>query len=132
MNRNSWKEQRLAVPLMSAPRILHAGLATHGVARGTPPPERFHHNEDLWAIHCHTYSAVLNMAGHEFPVRPGFISLVAPETTMDFQFEGRSSHFYALFQLTGDGTGQTETIAVMRDFGSKFEQLNAELGRVVT
>jgi AraC-like DNA-binding protein len=110
----SWREVQWPIPLESKPEIVEMGLAVHGL-----PIERFRHRGNVWAVHLHRYTANLVIAGEEFPLRPGCISVVRPETEMEFHFRGRSLHFYALFELPPTQSSQTSVRAV-QILGKRF------------
>lgn len=132
MAHQSWSSVHFHVPLNNRPQIVNAGLAQHGHGRVQPPPREVHcHRAGIWAIHCHQYRAELAMAGTVFPIRPGYLSLVAPQVSMDFRFAGPCQHYYVLFALPGP-SGDNLAAPAMRDLGIQYEAVNARLARVVS
>lgn len=110
----NWRDVQWPIPLDSKPDIVEMGLAVHGL-----PVERFRHRGNVWAVHLHRYTANLFMADAEFPLRPGCITVVRPETEMEFHFQGRSLHYYALFELPRTESHHT-SIRAMRVMGRRF------------
>jgi AraC-like DNA-binding protein len=117
----TWQKATWTMPLNAKPQIVDMGLAVHGL-----PVEWFRHR-GLWAVHFHRYSAELYMAGQLFPVAPSFVTVVAPDTEMEFHFRGRSPHLYILFRLP-----QTTTDAVRIHAMQEREQDFAVLDATVT
>jgi AraC family transcriptional regulator len=115
----SWQDVSWNISLQSPPRIVDAGLAVHGL-----PVERFRHPH-LWAVHFHRYSANLTMAGEVFPLRPHHVTVVQPDTQMEFHFQGRSPHLYVLFLL--ENSANRVLIPAMQNLGRRFSLLDAEM-----
>lgn len=127
----NWKALRASFPLDNRPFILNAGLAQHGISRTLPPaPEQHCHSAGVWALHAHQYTAQLKMQGISGQVHAGYLSLVAPQVRMEFQFPGPCQHFYVLFLMQGERPALTETPA-MQDLGARFDGVNARLAAVV-
>jgi len=114
----SWEEVTWPMPLDAQPEIVEMGLAVHGL-----PVEKFRHR-GLWAMHFHRYSAELYMAGQLFPLALGCVTVVAPDTEMEFHFRGRSPHLYILFRLPEPGPSFLH-VRAMQERTEDFEVLDA-------
>jgi AraC-like DNA-binding protein len=115
----TWQEVVWNIPLQAQPHIVDAGLAVHGL-----PVERFRHPQ-LWAVHFHRYSANLHMAATDFPVHPNCVTVVQPDTQMEFHFQGRSPHLYALFRF--EQSSNRVLIPAMQNLGRRFAALDMEV-----
>ncbi len=105
---DTWREAIWPMRLDTAPQIVDMGLAVHGL-----PVERFRHR-GIWAVHFHRYTAELYMAGRLFPIAPGYVTVVAPDTEMEFHFRGRSPHLYVLFRLPRAATGSLPMLTMQQ------------------
>lgn len=62
--------------LVSPPRVISQGRATHGV-RGLVDVFRL---PDLWSLHLYGYAGELEVDGTAYAIMPGSISLVPPDS----------------------------------------------------
>ena len=51
----------------------------------------------LWSLHCYNYNARLIVAGRDYEIHPGTVSLIPPETEMLYEWGGVVRHPFALF-----------------------------------
>lgn len=121
------------IPLENPPRIIEAGLAIHGEKRAGEAQnsiEHFEHRDGVWAIHLHAYRADLKMCGQNFEIFPGFFSVVAPKTNMEFAFRGRSSHFYVLFRFD-EARGEIR-VPAMQDLSARSSEIARQMEAILT
>ncbi|RYG75273.1 AraC family transcriptional regulator [bacterium] len=52
-----------------------------------------------WSLHLYDYRASLRVGETKFDLHPGCVTLIPPNTPMEYRFCGLSSHLYAHFQL---------------------------------
>ena len=91
----------VSLPLSRAPRVANAGLGVHGV--GTAH-DRFQLPR-LWQLHLYRYHAAYRVGGEELSISPGTLSLVPPDTVVEYGYRGRSEHLYVHFDLPEDVAG---------------------------
>lgn len=79
------------------PLVVNAGVGVHGINTAVD----VFRLPDLWQLHLYSYSASFAADGVHFDLRPGTVSLVAPGTTVEFRYRGRSEHLYVHFAMDG-------------------------------
>lgn len=99
------------INLDQKPKILRIGEDTQG-----HKPVEFWCLEKSWVLHLYRYEALLNLDGHDFPIRPGCLSLTPPGAMARYHFQGKSTHLYVIFDLPGKGSA-TWRIPAMQDLG---------------
>ncbi|NUP52515.1 MAG: helix-turn-helix transcriptional regulator [Catenulispora sp.] len=79
------------------PVIANAGVGVHGINTARD----VFRLPDLWQLHLYSYNAAFAADGVWYDLRPGVVSLVPPDTTVEFRYRGRSEHLYVHFELAG-------------------------------
>lgn len=117
------------VPLGRAPRVLNAGVGIHGVGAAH---DRFR-LPHLWQLHLYGYTAEYAVDGTRMPIGPDTVSLVPPNTVVDYWYRGRSEHLYVHFDLPGaEGEdGPVHEIPVVQQAGETAGFLGALLTRAI-
>lgn len=76
--------------LDAPPEVVSLGRGVHGRDR--------HHDRfrlpELWSLHLYDYRAEMLVEGHRFAIRPGTMTLVPPDSLIDYFYEGPSNHWY--------------------------------------
>ncbi len=99
------------VSLAEPPVVVSAGVGRHGTTRSV---DRFHLHE-LWSLHLYSYQATLTVDGIDHLVRPGSVSLVPPNTQIQYRYRGPSEHLYAHVRATS--VGSRRRIDLVQDAG---------------
>ncbi|WBB57664.1 AraC family transcriptional regulator [Streptomyces sp. WMMC500] len=116
----------LVLCLDEPPRVASAGVGVHG----TVGPHDVFRLPGLWQLHLYGYSGELAFDGGSFPIRPGHVSLVPPDTEVHFLYHGRRcEHLYAHFRLPGQG--ERRTVPAMQDAGAEAPLLTGLLRHAV-
>jgi len=76
---------------------------------------------DLWCLHLYNYEAEVEIGGERFPIRPGYVSIVPPDTAMTYRFSGRATHLYCHFRCTRQHPDTT--LSAMQELGENFASL---------
>jgi AraC-like DNA-binding protein len=117
---------QLLLPLDEPPQMADAGVGVHGAVS----PYEVFRLPGLWQLHLYGYSGELTLDGATYPIRPGHVSLVPPDTEVHFRYDGRRcEHLYAHFGLPGGG--QWQTAPVMQDAGARAPLLSGLLRHAV-
>ncbi len=103
------------------PHVANAGVGVHGVASRTD----VFRLPELWQLHLYQYEAELIVDGTPHVVRPGRVSLVPPDTTVRFRYQGRSEHLYAHLRIPA--VGPSRTVPVVQDAGPELPTLTGLL-----
>lgn len=115
------------IPLASPPKIAQIGIGVHGqngVERYQLP--------DLWCLHLYRYEASVTLGGTDFPILPGYASVVPANMPMEYHFRGRSSHLYVHFHCQYENSEEeTKPIYAMQDLGDDFGRIYEQLHQVV-
>ena len=115
---------RVFLPLQSRPLVRQARIAYHG----SKPVERFL-LPNLWAIHCYSYEGRLLMAGRDFRLRPGCVSITPPGMPVEYRFRGPCSHRYAHFSFPA-GVHARVVLPMFGPVPGDYENLQAGLTEV--
>lgn len=113
------------IPLAERPVVKQMGVAIHGRV-----PEEKYILPVHWCVHVYRYEGELWINGEVFPIRPGHASVIAPGTTMEYRYRGKSVHVYAHFALPDSAT-ETVPVAAVQDLGSDFAELNRAMEQAV-
>jgi AraC-like DNA-binding protein len=118
-----------AVPLDEPPRAAWLGVGRHG--RWAREDYRL---PGLWCVHLYRWTGVLRVVTSDgggsiaVPIRPGYASLVPPDTPLSHFFRTGgppSVHLSAGFALLTSGGGTTGPLApLMQDLSDDFGRLN--------
>lgn len=112
----------LSIHLTEPPRVAAVGVGVHG----TVAMRDVFRLPDLWQLHLYGYAGKLVVQGTVYAIRPGHVSLVPPDTPVEFRYRGRSEHLFAHVQLSD--TGEAHRVPVMQDAGPQAAGI-AELFR---
>ena len=111
----------LCVPLSEPPRIEWLSVGQHG---------RFAREDyrlpELWCVHLYTWTGAFRAGDMTFPVSPGFVSVVAPDTPLSHFFRTQDPpavHFSCGFRLTNTSENHV-FLPQMRDSGAFFATLH--------
>ncbi|MGP4111535.1 helix-turn-helix domain-containing protein [Streptomyces sp. 4N509B] len=113
------------VCLDEPPVVTMVGRAVHGTTGLTD----LFRLPDLWQLHLYRYEADLTLNGAPHAIRPGRVSLIPPNTTCHYRYQGPSEHLYAHLRLPA--TGEPRTVPVMQDAGPELPALSALMGQAV-
>lgn len=111
----------VTVWLGEPPQVVSAGLGVHGTV-GHRDVFRL---PDLWQLHLYRYRADLAVGSTTHPIRPGYVSLVPPDTEVRYLYRGRSEHLYAHLRLAP--AGESRTLPLMQDAGADMPMLSSLL-----
>jgi AraC-like DNA-binding protein len=89
--------QSFPIPLDEPPQIIQAAWGTHGQDKG-PSIERYR-LPDLWCLHFYGYEAQLKINLREWELAEGCVTLVPPDTRLEYRFNALSTHLYVHFAL---------------------------------
>lgn len=107
------------------PQVASAGFNVHG----TIGPHDVWRLPDLWQLHLYRYSAELVVGDTTHLIRPGYVSLVPPDTEVHYHYRGRSEHLYAHLRLPQ--SGESRTLPLMQDAGAEAPGLSSLLLQAV-
>ncbi|MFF7339779.1 helix-turn-helix domain-containing protein [Streptomyces sp. NPDC008163] len=106
-------EHLVELALDLPPQVRSAGVGVHGYGG----PHEVFRLPQLWQVHLYAYSGVLEYGGFRHPIRPGYVSLVPPDTEAHFHYDTTPcQHLYAHFVLPGHG--ERRRVPAMRDTGA--------------
>lgn len=103
---------RVAVSLDEPPEVVSIGAGLHGTARGTAR----YRMRGLWSLHLYSYEARLSVESVDHAIRPGYVSLVPPETLTEYRYSGPSAHLYAHLRIR-DGKDM-RSLPLIQDMGA--------------
>lgn len=109
-----WQDIHWNMPLESPPIIVQIGANTHGREK-----EEMFVLPDLWCYHLYAYEGELEVDGKLLPIRPGYVGITPPGSTMLYHFFGRSPHYYVHFSIAP--IGPTYQVPAMLDLAEKFQ-----------
>ncbi|MFF0163979.1 helix-turn-helix domain-containing protein [Streptomyces sp. NPDC005263] len=108
------------------PQVENAGVGVHGYAG----PHDVFRLPRLWQLHLYGYSGTLEFGGFRHRIRPGYVSLVPPDTEAHFHYDSTPcEHLYAHFRLPGEG--ERHRVPVIQDAGADAAALSAMLRQTV-
>ncbi|MFE7749618.1 helix-turn-helix domain-containing protein [Streptomyces sp. NPDC057428] len=115
----------MSIRLDEPPEVAAVGVGVHGTA-GARDVFRL---PGLWQLHLYGYAGQLTVDGEVHPIRPGHVSLVPPDTSVEFRYRGRSEHLFAHLSLSA--TGEPRQVPVMQDAGAQATALSELMRRAV-
>ncbi|MFI6495765.1 helix-turn-helix domain-containing protein [Nonomuraea typhae] len=116
----------MTLHLGGPPEVAAAGVGVHGVGRRRD----IFRLRGLWQLHVYGYAARLTAGGVTHDIRPGHVSLIPPDETVQFFYEGRSEHLYAHLRLPAQG--EPVTVPLMQDAGAGTPLLRDLLRQAIT
>ncbi|WP_329042407.1 helix-turn-helix transcriptional regulator [Streptomyces sp. NBC_00178] len=112
-----------SIHLAQPPEVAAVGVGVHGTASARD----VFRLPGLWQLHLYGYTGRLTVDGEVHAIRPGHVSLVPPDTTVEFRYLGRSEHLFAHLSLPG--AGKPRRVPVMQDAGPHATALSELLRR---
>ncbi|WUG91330.1 helix-turn-helix domain-containing protein [Streptomyces sp. NBC_00454] len=101
------------------------GVGVHG----TSTAREVFRLPDLWQLHLYGYAGELVIDGTVHTIRPGHVSLVPPDTPVEFRYLGRSEHLFAHLWLPE--SGESSRVPVMQDAGAQASALSELLHNAI-
>jgi AraC-like DNA-binding protein len=130
-DRDHWSKVSWSIFLDTPPEVVRAGRGVHG--RNGNEQYLMPH---LWALHLYPYFAAVRLRERWFPIRPGYVSIIPPNTPIEYEFRGVSRHLFVHFRCASL-PAQTQAAAfvpAMQDLGDSFayryDALEAMIGDV--
>lgn len=111
--------------LGTRPSIVQCGLCLHG-SRATESDFM----RGLWSLHAHHYSGEIRLQGGTFPFRAGSVSLIPPETPVEWHFPSHAPHYYVHFEAGAAKTCQV-SLPLLSDLGEHFERFSEQLEELI-
>jgi len=111
-------DERLLLPLSRPPRLVIASPSSlHG---GLRPPEAYRLHR-LWCLNLYQGHGELTWRGHQVPIRPGCVSLTAPDTDHVYHYAGQATLTWLHF--LPDPAGDAAALPLMQATGPRFPAL---------
>ncbi|MES2461891.1 MAG: AraC family transcriptional regulator [Armatimonadota bacterium] len=107
-----------SISLDTPPEVVRAGRGVHG--RNGNERYLLPH---LWALHLYPYSAAVRLRDQRFPIRPGYVGVIPPNTPIEYEFRGVSQHLFVHFRcapLLSQTPLSAALIPAMQDLGDDF------------
>jgi AraC family transcriptional regulator len=120
-----WQSLRSDVPLGAKPTLLWMDVGIHG-----PEEWKRYRFEGLWILHLYLYAGRIVIDDVEFPIRPGYASLMPPGATSTTYFPELSRHLFAHFTLPA-ARKNLVPIPMMQDLGAEFLSLHEAFEQVI-
>jgi AraC-like DNA-binding protein len=114
----TWQAQHVPLPLGGKPTLLWATVGIHG-----PDEVKRYRFERVWIVHLYRYSGSVTIDRVEYPIRPGYASIMPPGATSVTHFPALSRHLFAHFLLPA-AEGATVPVRVMQDLGDEFATMH--------
>ena len=122
-----WRQIRWPISIGQPPNVIQAGVGRHG----THGPERYH-LPDLWCLHFYGYEASLWLGKTRFPIRPGYVGVIPPDTPVEYRYNGPSVHLFVHFRCwTSEQSAQAAQVAAMQDLGADFPAFSNRLEQAI-
>ena len=119
----------LSVPLAEPPRIEWISAGRHG--RHAREDYRL---PELWCLHLYRWTGALLVNEVAFPVSPGYVSIVAPDSPLSHFFRTQDPpavHLTCGFRLAAPGAGANVLLPVMSDTGESFGTIHAAYEKAI-
>ena len=114
-------DDRLRLPLSHPPRLV---IASPGSAHGgTRPPEAYRLHR-LWCLNLYQGHGELTWRGRVVPIKPGCVSLTAPDTDHTYRYRGEATLTWLHF--LPDPAGDVAIVPLMQATGALFPALLAQ------
>lgn len=113
------------IDLGRPPRIAQTGLCLHGsrVAESF----RLH---SLWSLHAYHYRGEIRVQAQTLAFRAGWVSLIPPDTLVEWHFPSHAAHHYVHFALEPSGHRPVH-LPLLQDLGGDFDGYCAALEQLV-
>lgn len=122
-------EIRFGMPLRERPELINIGRGTYGLPE-QPRRMRFH-MADVWCMHLYTYDARFWVDGEEHGLTSGSVSLIHPETVVEYDWHKPSTHVAAFFAFPKGAEADISAPAVFspgKPFRQAYRDLEAAIG----
>lgn len=111
------------MPLVRRPHLALITLGTFG-----PNLTQKFRSEHHWWLHLYCYTATLRLDGIALPVYPGCVSMIAPGTDIEYDFDERATHLCAHFSLPPAGdAAPLHAVPALQNAGGRFPALYQSL-----
>jgi AraC-like DNA-binding protein len=115
----------ISIDLGRLPRIEQAGLCLHGLRAA----ESFRLHA-LWSLHAYHYQGEIRAWGNTSAFRSGWISLIPPDTQVEWHFPSHAPHHYVHFVLEASGQPVIRLPSLF-DFGTEFDKFCAAFEEMI-
>lgn len=103
------------IDLGRRPRIAQVGLCLHGSR--SAESFRLH---GLWSLHAYRYQGELRLNRSNYPFKAGCVSLIPPETLVEWRFPSSAPHYYAHFQVESPSSLRVQ-LPLLQNLGDEFD-----------
>lgn len=103
------------IDLGQRPKIAQVGLCLHGSR--SAESFRLH---GLWSLHAYRYRGELRLNRSNFPFKAGCVSLIPPETLVEWRFPSYAPHYYAHFEVD-TSSGIRAELPLLQNLGENFD-----------
>jgi len=104
------------IDLGRRPRIVQVGLCLHGSR--SAESFRLH---GLWSLHAYRYRGEIRLQDQRFPFKTGCVSVIPPETLVEWRFPSHAPHYYAHFETASPGSRPVE-LPLLQSLGEDFDR----------
>ncbi|MET0693757.1 MAG: AraC family transcriptional regulator [Propionibacteriaceae bacterium] len=113
------REPLTPIHLERPPEVVRAGVGRHGTSGLV---DRFSLPE-LWSLHLYSYRATLLVEGRPYEIRPNDVSLVPPQSKIEYRYLGPSQHLYAHLRI--EPHGKPTSLPIVQPAGAESPVLTA-------
>ncbi len=115
------------VPVGGPPSVVAASVSVH-----LPESlrERTYRFPSFWTLHIYRHAGEIRIGEERFEVKPGYASMIAPDTVHHYTFVGRAEHAY-LFLRFPEGAGETRVVPVVQELGPRFLAMDQALREAI-
>jgi AraC-like DNA-binding protein len=103
------------IDLGQRPKIVEVELCRHG-SRSAESFRLY----GLWSLHAYHYRGEFCLNGKSFPFKAGCVSLIPPETLVEWRFPTDAPHYYAHFEMESS-CGIRVELPLLQDLGEDFD-----------
>jgi AraC-like DNA-binding protein len=115
----------IEIDLGERPRIVQTGLSLHGV-RAVEKACLL----GLWSLHAYHYQGEIRVQGQTFAFRPGWVSLIPPDTMAEWHFPSHAPHHYVHFAVEASGLSSIR-LPQLQNLGQEFDGFCAALEQMI-
>lgn len=81
-----------------------------------------------WSLHVYRYNARLWVAETSYDLTPGSLTIVPPDTVVEYHHQGLSTHVYAHFKLSeGSAEAPSASVPIFTDLRTDFARYESEM-----